>query len=569
MWRKIIYYLTHWEEWHWFAKYIIIGPAWVWLCIKSRSLWFFTSSNPGITFGGFQGETKSQTYKQLPPGTYPKSIYIDPQLSFEQVEERVASNDFRFPVVVKPDVGMMGLMFRKVESRQQLRQYHEAMKADYILQEFIDRPLEISVFYYRMPGEDHGHISGLIRKECMEVSGDGVNNLRHLILNYPRAQFFTKELLARHHDKLNVVLKDGERFVLSDALNLSRGGRLVNISHQIDKQLLHVFDEFSRYTNFFYGRYDIKCDSIEEMKEGKNFSILEFNGCGGEAHHVYSGYSFFQACKILIEHWNILYEISKRNTARGILPWKYSDGQAFMVNARRHFNSLEELDQRFQFTPEFKAELDDFIGAKDFPCIAAKAAIAKGQMRVMVCDHVACPKDDWAITQFIYNFVDEYRSEKKMYTSAVVIFKEPEQCSEEYFDTMMWQRLQAISDHDMQNKHTWDPRVSNDPSDADFSFSVKEEAFYIIGLHPGSSRKARRFQYPAIVFNPHDQFVRLREANRYETMKETVRKRDTVFSGSVNPMLADFGQASEANQYSGKIYDDTWKCPFIPNDEKD
>ena len=171
--RKIIYYVSHWEDWHWFAKYIIIGPAWIWLCIKSRSLWFFTSSNPGITFGGFQGETKRQTYQQLPPGSYPKSIYIDPTQNFTEVEETFASNNFIFPVVVKPDVGMMGLMFRKIESRQQLRQYHTAMKADYIIQEFIDYPLEVSVFYYRMPDENNGHITGFIRKEFMEVTGNG------------------------------------------------------------------------------------------------------------------------------------------------------------------------------------------------------------------------------------------------------------------------------------------------------------------------------------------------------------------------------------------------------------
>jgi FPC/CPF motif-containing protein YcgG len=565
MWRKTTYYLTHWEEWHWFAKYIIIGPAWIWLCIKSRSLWFFTSSNPGITFGGFQGETKKQTYEQLPPGTYPKSIYIDPKQSFAEVEYSVVLSELNFPVVVKPDVGMMGLMFRKIESRQQLRQYHNAMPVTYIVQEFIDYPLEISVFYYRMPGESKGHITGLIRKEGMEVIGDGNSTLRELIVNYPRAQFYTKELFGKHHDKLDTILNEGEKFILSDALNLSRGGRLVNISHEIDNRLLHLFDELSHYTNFFYGRYDIKCNSIEDLREGKNFSILEFNGCGGEAHHVYSGYSFFEACKILVDHWNILYEVSKRNQERGIPVWTQAEGSAFMRKANSHFNMLMKLDNSFRFVPEFKEEFDDFVGVKDFPCIAAKAAIAKGQVRVMVCEHVACPKDDWAITQFIYNFVDEYRSSKKMYTSAIIIFKGPQDCTEEYFDTMMWQRLQGISNHD---QHPWDERVSDDPSNANFSFSIKEEAFYIIGLHPGSSRKARQFQYPAIVFNPHDQFERLREANRYETMKETVRKRDQVFSGSVNPMLADFGNSSEAQQYSGRPYDENWKCPFIPNHEK-
>jgi FPC/CPF motif-containing protein YcgG len=167
---------------------------------------------------------------------------------------------------------------------------------------------------------------------------------------------------------------------------------------------------------------------------------------------------------------------------------------------------------------------------------------------------------------FIYDFVDQYRNTGSLYTSAVVIFEGPTDCSEDYFDQMMWQRLQCLSDLD---QYKWDDRVDSDPSKPNFSFSIKGEAFYIIGLHPGSSRKARQFQYPAIVFNPHDQFEKLRQSGKYMAMKETVRKRDTVFSGSVNPMLADFGQSSEASQYSGKLYDETWKCPFIPKDETD
>jgi uncharacterized protein len=132
----------------------------------------------------------------------------------------------------------------------------------------------------------------------------------------------------------------------------------------------------------------------------------------------------------------------------------------------------------------------------------------------------------------------------------------------------MWQRLQAISDHDARG-HQWDPRVSSDPSHANFSFSMKEEAFYLIGLHPGSSRKARRFKYPALVFNPHDQFQKLRQLEKYSSIKDTVRKRDKAFSGSINPMLADFGESSEAFQYSGRAYDKEWKCPYVSHHEKD
>ena len=79
--KKIIYRIAHWETWHYLAKYIPISPAWLWYCMRSGSLWFFTPSNPTLTFGGFEGESKKEMYDQLPPGSYPKTVYISPILA--------------------------------------------------------------------------------------------------------------------------------------------------------------------------------------------------------------------------------------------------------------------------------------------------------------------------------------------------------------------------------------------------------------------------------------------------------------------------------------------------------
>ena len=245
---KTIYYITHWETWHWFAKYIFIGPVWLWHCLRSGSFWFFTPSNPTITFGGFIGETKREIYRQLPPATYPKSIYISPSVTFSEVENLVEENGFTFPIAAKPDVGMMGFMFRRIETVQQLRQYHAIMPVNYILQDLVTYPLEVSVFYHRFPDQQKGNITGFIKKEFMEVTGDGKQTLKELILNYPRARFRLKEMYSRHEKKLLSVIPAGERFCLSYALNLSRGGKLVSLAHQKDERLLKVFDNLSHYT---------------------------------------------------------------------------------------------------------------------------------------------------------------------------------------------------------------------------------------------------------------------------------------------------------------------------------
>ena len=208
-----------------------------------------------------------------------------------------------------------------------------------------------------------------------------------------------------------------------------------------------------------------------------------------------------------------------------------------------------------------KSEFKAFINHPLFPCVAAKAALKREQMRLFVAGHIACPKDDQEILEFIYSFVDEYRSAETPFHTACVIFPYIDGINEMTFESFMWMRLQALSDLDAKN-YDYDNRVSPDPESEQFSFSLKEEAFFVIGLNPFSNRMARRFKYPAIVFNPHEQFEELRNLNRYEKMKNIVRKRDVELSGSINPMLKDFGTDSEVYQYSGVQYDNDWQCPF-------
>lgn len=185
-------------------------------------------------------------------------------------------------------------------------------------------------------------------------------------------------------------------------------------------------------------------------------------------------------------------------------------------------------------------------------------------MQLFVAGHFACPKDDRAILDFIYQFIDQYRKAENHFHTACVIFPETYGISEEVFDQLLWNRLQALSDLDAL-EYPYDNRVDSNPSSLNFSFSLKEEAFFIIGLSPVSSRDARRFKYPAIVFNPHAQFEELRSLKRYDKMKNIVRKRDVALSGSINPMLQDFGDDSEVYQYSGMRYNKNWECPYKYN----
>ena len=211
--------------------------------------------------------------------------------------------------------------------------------------------------------------------------------------------------------------------------------------------------------------------------------------------------------------------------------------------------------------PEVK-EYFDFISEKEFPCVAAKTALTWQQLNCLVVDHLACPKDDAAILEFLYQFVDTYRKSNKLYHSAAIIFRGPTQPNEALFEELFWQRMQSLANLDAR-QFGYDPRVVADPASPEFSFSLKEEAFFVVGLHPGSGRAARQFKYPTLVFNPHAQFEQIRANGRFDHLRDTIRTRDVVYSGSVNPILQNFGTASEVYQYTGKAYDNAWQCPFL------
>ena len=344
--KNFLFRITHWETWHYLVKYIPILPAWLWYCLRARSFWFFTPSNPTLTFGGFEGETKREMYNQLPTGSYPRSIYIPNTISFFELEKLLLSHQFQYPFAVKPDAGMMGFMFRKITNVAGMKLYHEKMSVDYIIQDLITYPLEVSVFYYRFPNQQTGTITGFLKKEFLEVTGDGKSTLWQLILNYPRVRFRLEEMKAKHAEKLDDIIPSEEIYCLSYALNLSRGGKLVSLAHEKDDRLLKVFDDISNYTkHFYYGRYDIKCTTIEDLKAGKNFSILEYNGCGAEPHHVYgNGNTLLKAYKILVNHWHILFKISMYNHKNGFSHWPFKKGWDYMKEARKNYRVIKQLD---------------------------------------------------------------------------------------------------------------------------------------------------------------------------------------------------------------------------------
>lgn len=349
-WKQRLYRLTHWEEWHYHVKYIPLLPVWLWYILRARSVWFFTPANPTLTFGGMDGETKEEMYTQLPPGTYPHSVFIDPDMPEDTVKKLWTASGLKFPVAVKPDVGMGGMMFRKLNNMESLLRYHAYIDRRYVIQEMIHYPMEVAVFYYRMPNQDKGTVSGFISKEKPVVIGDGQSTLKQLVQQHKGVRFMEAEMYAKHRDKWTTIIPNGEAYTLLEVSNRTQGGKMISLAHEMDDRLVAVMDSISKYRNtFLYGRYDIKCNSIEAFKSGKEFSILEFNGCGSGVQHIYGNkYSLFQACRMIVHHWNMMFKIARYNHSKGIPYWSFMKGLKFLQHSKRELKHLKMLEAGFQ-----------------------------------------------------------------------------------------------------------------------------------------------------------------------------------------------------------------------------
>lgn len=196
-------------------------------------------------------------------------------------------------------------------------------------------------------------------------------------------------------------------------------------------------------------------------------------------------------------------------------------------------------------------QLSQFILDNNFPCIMAKSVIKTGHVQVVVVKNASQAIGE--VLGQLYSFIDDYRAKPKKLRSFIVVLDDEKTLDFEQYEKVFWEFLSRMSIED-KKRHPHDPRVSDDPQHADFSYSIKSEAFFILALHPHSPRFARRFIKPAIVFNLHQQFEQMRAKGVFTKVRNLIRLKDKILQGSINPMLTDFGEKSEIFQYLGKVY---------------
>lgn len=318
--RPFLIRLRAWEYWPMHLVYVPVYLHYLWLALKARSLFFFAAANPGIETGGLFGDSKTAILRRVPEAFKPRGLLLGRERNHHEVMIRLRTAGLHFPLVAKPDVGERGFWVEKIEDEAQLRAYLRAQpQAAVVLQEFVDHPEEVSVLYHRFPGEREGHISSLTLKRFLGVTGDGRSTLRQLIEAYPRARLQLDALEVRLGAAMEEVLPAGEYLELMPIGNHSRGTTFLDGGHLIDEALHRTFDALShQIEGIYFGRFDIKCQSLDHLKRGEAFKILEINGVKSEPTHIYQpGFSLWAAYGVLFQQWRVIYRLSMANKARG------------------------------------------------------------------------------------------------------------------------------------------------------------------------------------------------------------------------------------------------------------
>lgn len=290
------------------------------LAIRIRSFCFFSAVNPSIENGGMFFQSKRKTYSLIPKEYLPTTLCFEANVSIEEVNQLLKVYQFDFPIIAKPDRGERGWLVKILNNYQELIQYINHINRPFVIQVFINYPIEVGLFYSRHPSEEKGIISSITGKSLLQVTGDGESSLKELIEKDDRA--FLQLPIIKHQQlvDLNITLQKGERKTLVKIGNHARGTTFLDWNHFHSEALSHQIDTISkRIPGFYYGRFDILCQSIEDLAAGKNFFILELNGTGAEPAHIYQpGYNFFLAQKVIFWHIRRMYQIAKANHQLGV-----------------------------------------------------------------------------------------------------------------------------------------------------------------------------------------------------------------------------------------------------------
>ena len=335
--------------------YAPVALMWLLLSLRYRSFTLPTAANPSFECGGLVGESKNQAMLQVTPEAvkwFAPHVLLTRSSTTDRSDSRVDSRSaedlqialrsleraaLAFPVVAKPDRGHQGYGVRPIYCVADLLSYIDAFPRGetMVLQKLIALQHEAGVFYVRLPGERSGHIFSMNLSAPAQVVGDGVSSLRQLIHAAPLVARCRSLQLEAQHDRLEWIPHARETVVLSFARSLRLGATLTDGRQLVTTAMLARFDEIADgIKDFYFGRFDVRFERLDEFQRGENFQIVEVNGVGAEANHIWDANTTLRnAYKTLFAQYKLAFHIGHLNRQRGCQPvgaralWRFFSNQ--------------------------------------------------------------------------------------------------------------------------------------------------------------------------------------------------------------------------------------------------
>ena len=321
-WRRFWIRLRSWEYWPVYVFNIPVVFTWLWNSLKSRDLFFFTLTNPGIDTGGFFGESKSDLLRHIPDEFKPQTLLIRAPFDEQKINEAFVNSGLSFPIIAKPEIGERGWHIAKINTMEELMRHLMEHPIDFILQTFIDLPLELSIMAFQMPDGSETKVTSICEKNYLSIEGDGSSTIEQLILSHDRALLQYEKLVKKLGFRIHDILAKGQRLLLEPIGNHCRGTMFLDRNNEIDDSIKkHILMLLATIPGVYYGRFDMKVESWASLREGKNIRVLEFNGTSSDPAHIYQpGYSLWKAYKDIFYHWGVMQRISRQNRRAGVKP---------------------------------------------------------------------------------------------------------------------------------------------------------------------------------------------------------------------------------------------------------
>ena len=188
-----------------------------------------------------------------------------------------------------------------------------------------------------------GRIFSMNLSAPAQVVGDGASSLRQLILAAPLVARCRALQLEAQRERLHWIPPARETIVLAFARSLRLGATLTDARQLVTPALLARFDEIADgIKDFYFGRFDVRFERLAEFQCGENFQIVEVNGVGAEANHIWDANTTLRnAYKTLFAQYKLAFHIGHLNRQRGCQPVGARALWRFFINQQRVLKLLQ------------------------------------------------------------------------------------------------------------------------------------------------------------------------------------------------------------------------------------